>query len=90
MERGKLFMTVITETIGIVVLMEGADMKVLIVSRAVTMIGIMIVFEMEKPDTNMESIDQDQGGNIYQDPDPLLVQRAKGPLDLTWHHLLQA
>lgn len=92
METGKVFMTTVTvtEMISMKVLKEEADMTVIIGNAAVIMIGIMTMIAAEIQGTDMEHIQRDPGENLGLDhgPDPLLNLKAKGPLVLTWHHLL--
>ncbi|XP_050878614.1 splicing factor U2af large subunit B isoform X4 [Lathyrus oleraceus] len=93
METGKLFMTTVTvtEMINMRVLEEEEDMMVIIVNAAVIMIGIMTMIVIEIQGTDMGHIQRDPGGNLDLDhgPGPLLNQKEKGPLVLTWHHLLR-
>jgi hypothetical protein len=95
METGELFMTTVvvtvTEIISMKVLQEETNMTVIIVNVVVIMIGIMTMIETEIQGADMEHIQRDPGGNLDLDhgPDPLLNLKAKGPLVLTWHHLLR-
>lgn len=94
MEKGKLFMTAVTETISMKVLKEEADMTVIIVTVAVIMIGIMTMFVTKIQGRDTVHGQRDPGGNLDldldHDPNPLLNLKAKGPLVLIWHHLLRA